>query len=338
MRRVRFAVGVTMLIGAFVSGVFAQIDDFCTEAGFTPSLDSPFAHVPYVFGRITLKGFDSARRRPRLAITLSDGQQNANRFLVGESGKYCFRRTSGGGVLMVEVDGIEVARRTLPSSGGSQQREDFEIFAEGGQRSSLPNTISAKFAHPPNERTADLYKKAIDAEKNKEVDKTISILKEIVVADPVDFIAWGQLGSLYTDQEKFPEADAALRRSLELRVDYTPAWINVGRLRIAQKQFEAATEILKHATELEPSSARAFQLLGEAYLQAKKGTLGAEALNQAITLDPIGMAEVHLQLAHLYQLAGANKLAAKEYKAFLTKMPEYKDKKKLEKFIKDNPE
>ncbi len=85
-------------------------------------------------------------------------------------------------------------------------------------------------------------------------------------------------------------------------------------------------------------SARAFQLLGEAYLLARKGTLGAESLNRSIQLDPIGMAENHLKLAHLYELAGAKKLAAAQYKAFIVKVPAHPEKKKFEKFVKDNPE
>ena len=105
---------------------------------------------------------------------------------------------------------------------------------------------------------------------------------------------------------------------------------------MAQKQYEAGIEIFKHAAALEPNDARTFRLLGEAYLQNKQGTLGAQALNHAIRLDPIGQAECHLQLAHLFQLAGAKELAAAEYKKFLEKVPNHPDKKKFEKYISDN--
>ena len=50
------------------------------------------------------------------------------------------------------------------------------------------------------------------------------------------------------------------------------------------------------------------------------------------------MAECHLLLGRLYDLAGARNLATREYKAFLAKVPEYSEKKKLEKYIKENPE
>jgi regulator of sirC expression with transglutaminase-like and TPR domain len=81
-----------------------------------------------------------------------------------------------------------------------------------------------------------------------------------------------------------------------------------------------------------------YRMLGEAYLQAKKGSLGIEALDRALNLDPVGMAECHLTKAHLYELAGAKQFASHEYKLFLEKVPQYPERKKLEKYIKENPE
>jgi len=332
------------LVGAFsaflfTSSIFAQVDEICAEAGATPSLDSPFAHVPYVYGRITLKGFDPGAKSPKVTIILIEGQQSAERWTVDKSGNYCFKRKStSSGTLTVEVDGVEAARRTLASFGSAQQREDFEIYATGSQKMNAPGVVSAKFSHPVNPDTVELYKKTVEAEANKDLGKAIGFAKEIVSIDPADFIAWAKLGALYLLQNSLPESEAALRKSLELKVEYTPAWINVGQVRVAQKQYAAAIEIFKHAAELDPTSARTFQLLGEAYLLARQGTLGVQALNEALRLDPIGMAECHLQMAHLYELAGAKQLATHEYKLFLSKVPDHPDKKKFEKFIKDNPE
>jgi Flp pilus assembly protein TadD len=163
-------------------------------------------------------------------------------------------------------------------------------------------------------------------------------MKQIVEIDPPDFIAWSILGSLYMEKKSYTESDAAFRKSLGLKVEYTPAWINVGRLRVARKQLEGAIEIFKHAAALESTSARVCKLLGETYLQTKQGTLAVEAPNQAIKLDPAGMADCHLLIGRLYDAAGAKKMATKEFKAFLSKVPDYSDKAKLEKYIKDNPE
>src|SRR5438552_16026281 len=90
----------------------AQVDEICAESGINPSLDSPFAHVPYVYGRVVLKGFDPSAKRPKVTIILGDVGQSADRWLIDKSGNYCFKRKTSGGTLIVEVDGIEAARRT----------------------------------------------------------------------------------------------------------------------------------------------------------------------------------------------------------------------------------
>jgi hypothetical protein len=319
-------------------GAFAQVDDICADAGLTPSLDSPFAHVPYVYGRVILQGVDPTAKSPTVVVIISEGQQSSERQRLDRSGNFCFRRRGSNSVLIVEVDGVEAARRTLPASSGVQHREDFEIHTSRSQRSGPPSVVSAEYTHPTNPKTVEFYKKAVDAETNKDWPKAIEYLGQIVGTDAADFVAWAKLGSIYFEQQNLPEAEAAFRKSLEKRIDYTPAWIFMGQIRMAQKQYLAAIEILKHAASLDTKLARTFQLLGEAYLLSKQGTLGVAALNEAIRLDPRGMAECHLQIAHLYELAGAKQLAAKEYKLFLEKVPDHKDKKRLKKYIKDNPE
>lgn len=328
-----------IFISLLACNVNAQVDQICSESGLIPSLDSAFAHVPYVYGRVSLKGFDPGAKFPNVTIVLVDNQ-STSRLSVGKSGNYCFKLKSSitAGTLFVEVNGIEAGRRSLSSFGSIQQREDFEIFATQLQKTVPPAAVSAKFFHPVNPNTVELYKKTVEAEGKKNFEKAIEHLKEIVSIDPEDFIAWAKLGILYVEKNSLSEAESAFRKSLELKIEYTPAWIHVGKIRVAQKQYEAAIEIFKHAASIEPTSARAFQLLGEAYLQARQGTLGEQALKEAIRLDPIGMAQCHLLLAHLYDLAGARHLATREYKAFLTKEPNHPDKKKFEQYIKNNPE
>ncbi len=323
---------------ALVGAADAQADQFCGEAGLNPSLDSPFAQVPYVFGRINIKGIEPDAKFSKVTITLIDAGQSISRWTVERSGNYCFKPRSRGGILIVEVDGVEVTRRSLPTFGPAQQREDFELQLSQTNKKATPGVVSAKFTHPVNPKTVELYQKSAEAENKKDFAKAIELLKEITTVDPADFIGWAKLGMMYLEKDSLTEAEAAFRKSLELKVEYTPAWIQVGKIRVAQKRFEAAAEIFKHATTLEPASPTAFRLLGEAYLQAKKGTLGADALNEALRLDPEGMAECHLLLAKLYELAGAKNLATREYKQFLAKVPNHPDKKKFEEFIKKNPE
>ena len=59
-------------------------------------------------------------------------------------------------------------------------------------------------------------------------------------------------------------------------------------------------------------------------------------MNEAIRLAPNEKADLHLRLGALYNAAGAKPQAVNEYKLFLQKRPDYKEKEKLEKYIKDN--
>ncbi|CAN5694923.1 hypothetical protein BH24ACI3_BH24ACI3_09400 [soil metagenome] len=332
--KVVFAVTI---LAFFSLATFAQIDDICGEFGHMAMLDSQRLTTPYIYGKIRLSGVAEGVKLPKVTVVYSNRAQSPERITVGRTGNYCFRiRGNGDGTLIVDVDGVEVARRGVASFAAAQQREDFDVVM-GPAKASASGGVGSKFARPANPKTVELYKKAAESEKAKDVPSAIGHLKAIVTADPEDFFAWGLLASLQLDRKEYADAEASLRKAIELRADYTPAWITAGRVRLAQKQNEAAIEIFKHAAELEPNNARVFQLLGETYLLTKQGSLGSDALQRAIELDPMGMAVLHLHLAHLYQLAKANKEAAKEYKAFLAKFPNHPDKAKYEKFIKENP-
>ena len=337
---IRF-VAISFALIALAGGVRAQADEVCREFGETPTRESNTQGraVPYIYGYVVLKGLTAGAKPPRVTVTYSDSLQPARKQPIGRSGNYCFKKLGSGGILIVEVDGQETARKSVSDLGVVRQREDFEVYPQQAvQQTVPPGVVSAKFSRPPNEKTVDLYQKTAEAESNKDVGKAIKYVKEIIAIDPADFIAWAKLGSLYFAQNSLADAETAFKRSLELKTNYPPALINFGTMRAIQKQFDAAIELFKQAIASDANSARAYRLLGEAYLQVRKGTLGLEALNQAITLDPIGQAECHLLIARLYDLVGAKPRASHEYKLFLAKVPNHPDKKKFEQYIKDNPE
>lgn len=331
------------IIGMFVFSTEAVAqggaDEICREFGETPTreFDRTNRLAPYVFGRVVLKGLAPNAKLPRITVVFSDSRQPAIRQIIGRSGNYCFRRQGSGGMLIVDIDGVEATRKTVTDIGDTRQREDFEIIVPNADKDAPPGVVSTRFARPPNARTTDLYKRAAEAEANKDIDKARLFVRQIVAIDPEDFIAWAKLGSLLVASNDPAEAESAFRRSLKIRGDYTPALINLGMLAAMQKYYPAAIAIFQEAIKSDPRSALAHRLLGEAHLQDKQGSLGLAALDKALELDPQGQAECHLLKARLYDLAGARDLATREYRAFLAKVPDYTDKKTLEKYIKDNP-
>lgn len=332
------ALSIVFVIASTIAAS-AQVDEICREFGFMATLDAPRLTAPFVYGRVEVLTTEPKPKFPKVIITYTNRSQSPSRVTIDRSGSYCFKITGGsGGTLSIDINGVEVARRDVSDFGPAQKREDFQVAMprSGAAALAAPGVVSTKFSYPHNERTSVHYKNAAELERKKDRKGAIAELMRIVEIDPNDFIGWTQLGNLQFGNGELQNADASYRKALVLQPEYTPAWINVGKLRVAQKQLEAAIEIFKHAAALEPTDARTFRLLGETYLQNKQGTLGAQALNHAIRLDPQGQAECHLQLAHLYQLAGAKNLAAAEYRKFLEKVPEHPDRKKFEKFISEN--
>ena len=324
---------------AFSGSARAQADEICRESGETPTREIGRGNrpVPYVYGRIILKGLRSDSKPPRVTAIYSDSVQPATRQLIEKSGNYCFKKVGNGGTLVIDVDGVEAARKSVSDIGAVRQREDFEIFPPRSEEAAPPGVISAKVSRPTNEKTLDLYRKAADAEAEKHFDKAIEYVKEVLLIDAEDFIAWAKLGSLYLSTNALDDADAAFKKALSLKKDYVPAMLNIGILNALQNKIPAAIEMFQRAVVTDPTSARAYRLLGEAFLQNRQGSMGLAALDEALRLDPVGMAECHLLKARLYDLAGAKPLAAAEYKTFLQKVPDSPEKKKLEKYIKDNP-
>jgi tetratricopeptide (TPR) repeat protein len=208
-------------------------------------------------------------------------------------------------------------------------------FAAAANAQSPP---ASKFLRPANLKTVALYTKAAEAEAAKLPEEAIKYISDIVALDPQDFIAWEKLGTLHYQRRSLTEAGAAYRKSLEIKPEYPAAVLGLGTVLAARRQLDEAIELFKQVIAADAGLARAHRLLGEAYLQDREGTLGIASLNEALKLDPVGMAECHLILASLYDRSGLKHLASREYRLFLKKVPNDRDRKTFEEYIKENPE
>ncbi len=102
LRYISRAILGVLLLGA---GAAAQVDDICREFGYTPTLDFQLLKTPYVFGRVVVKGVEPNAKFPSVTVNFIDPQQVNRRITVDRRGNYCFRRSSLGGTLIVEVEG-----------------------------------------------------------------------------------------------------------------------------------------------------------------------------------------------------------------------------------------
>jgi tetratricopeptide (TPR) repeat protein len=330
MKRITITVAIATLF-IFSSSVLGQ--------GGRGALSSNTRHM--VYGDVKVAQAAGAPEKPiTLEVTLFNefgnqlGQQR-----VQSNGRYRFIDVADGRFyIVVSYEGVEIDRFTVDFSSQykSDLQKDVELQANSLHEATKGSVINAADKYDRGSKTSSLFNKGIEAEKNKKYDEAANLFQQVVEADPADFAAWLELGTVYFAQKNYAEAEKALNQANAKHPEYVSALISQGRLRLVQKNAEGAIESLTLAVKAQPTSAQANYFLGEAYLQNKKGSLAVGYLNEAVKLDPVGMADAHLRLAALYNAVGMKDKAAIEYEAFLKVVPDYQDKKKLEEYITAN--
>jgi tetratricopeptide (TPR) repeat protein len=325
----------------FVTGTADAQDDETRQSSGLPMLvgenSSNKSKAP-LSGKLTIQGLDSLQNKPVFFVVVYFSGALVDRRQVNDTGYYYIPgvpRESA--IIAVEMDGIEVGRYQLPSSVMGNIRQDIVIPWALIQNTKAKNeVISAKNFYSRTKENERLFEKAVFLAKDKKTDDAIKLFSQILKNDSKDFAAWTELGTLFFNNKNFSEAEESYNKALTQKPEFMLALLNLGKLFLAQKQPDKAIPVLSKAVETDAGSADAQHYLGEAYLQAKKGSKAVIYLNEAIKLAPFEKAEIHLRIASLYNGAGLKDKAAAEYKMFLQKNSNYKDKEMIEKYIKEN--
>jgi tetratricopeptide (TPR) repeat protein len=255
---------------------------------------------------------------------------------IGGNSRYRFINLRNGIYdVAVEVEGREVARTrvNINSLYKNDFRHDLALAWSAPPGGPRPGTVDASAAYSRSTTNQQLFESADLAAGRKDYLEAAALLRRLVEADPADYPAWTELGTMHYALGKAEAAEDAYARALAARPDFLRAAINLGRLRITMKKFAPAAEVLNSAVEKHPQSADAHFLLGETHLQMKKGSKAVPHLNEAARL---GRADAHLRLATLYNAAGLKDQAADEYERLLAKEPNHPDREKLRRYIEEN--
>jgi tetratricopeptide (TPR) repeat protein len=331
MSRIVWLFALSLMISV---SVFAQFPDRKSQLGIGGG-----SYI--LFGDLQVDEGKKADSKPLLyeVVLNNSGGLPAGRQFVSAGGRYQFTNLASGIYeLVVLLDHQEVARtrvEILPGPAQERVRQDLTLAWKGDAPPKATSVSAADF-YQRSEANEKLFVRAKEATDQKRYDDAIATLRQLVTADPHDFQAWTELGTVYLFKQNYEESENAYVKSVTERPGFFLGQMNLGRLRVVRKNFENAIEPLNAAVNIQPTSADANYYLGESYLQIKKGSKAVGYLNQAIKLDPVGRADAHLRLATLYNAVGMKDKAALEYEEFLKKKPAYPDRKKLEEYISAN--
>jgi tetratricopeptide (TPR) repeat protein len=272
-------------------------------------------------------------------ILYTRGNEVFGRQRVSNGGRYRFNNVFNGDYyLAIELDSAEVARMPImiPENAVEHIRQDLEFRWKVPGAASGAGVVSAADLYNRSSGNRALYQRATQEISSKNFTQAAATLRSVVEADPKDYPAWTDLGMVYFIEKKYEDAENSYASAIAAKPDHVSALVSLGRVRLATKNNEGAIETLEAALKADPKSAMANYFLGEAHLALKKGSKAVGYLNEALRLDPVGMADAHLRLGSLYNLAGYKDRAALEYEQFLQKKPDYAERKRLEEYIQAN--
>ena len=123
------------------------------------------------------------------------------------------------------------------------------------------------------------------------------------------------VGTLFTFENRQPEAEHEFRDELRLSPKYVPAMLALVSIDLDSNRLPEAESFAQQATELEPANAEAHHALGRVLLASGKVDESIHELETARRLAP-DSATIHSHLAMAYGRAGRTRDAQNEAKAF----------------------
>jgi len=325
------------VIPAFVA---AQDDEVRQGSGLPMKIGENLraGGVMNVSGKVTIEGLEKLKRPPVITVIVNYAGAASDRATANDTGFFLIRNVPRNNVsLIVEVDGIEAVRQLIVAPPMGNARYDFTIpWPPASATDGPPGVISAAGLFNRSAQNEDTFRAAMAAVKANDTPKALNLFNQLLSAEPKDFVAWTELGTVYFRANSLDNAEACYFKAIELKKDYGVALINLGKLYVTRKQYDNAVLVLSNAVKATPNSAEAHHYLGESYLQAKKGSSAVYHFNEAIRLAPAEKSELHLRLAALYDAGKMKDKAAAEFRLFLAKNPDYPEKAELEKYIKEH--
>jgi tetratricopeptide (TPR) repeat protein len=298
-------------------------------------------------GRNTIEGriyYPSGRTvDKRLKVRLS-GLTGGDFFtLSDDSGAFSFRRI-GGGTYIVSLDGekeYEPVNERVDIFDSSSSRGtlfgrsyivqiQLRLKGSGREKSGVINAALMAAPKP----AAELYQKALQSEKDGDINKAVDELQRAVALYPQFTLALNELGILYQRLGKLEEAAKALGAAVKIAPETFELRLNYGIVLLKNKQFAEADTQLRHATEIRSASTLAHLYRGKALIQLRQYPQAEKELQEVIKLGGEDVPMAYRFLGALYNERGETQLAIKALEKYLSLAPNAKDADSVREIIK----
>ena len=287
----RYALGFLLLLATGVLPTLGQMRS--SGRGSSYSLDGNVSdennHQPMVGIRVDLKQAEG------IAV---------NNTFTSSSGTFEFvGLTNGNYIVEIDVKGYEPVRQAVEIRNQSQLGVSISMTKSAfvaNPAASSGATISAHQLSVPR-KARDEYEKGIDLLYRKsDYLGAIAELEHAIKDFPTYYEAYADMGDAYIKLPEMPQAEAALKKSVDLSSGrYPVALVMLAEMLSDANRFEEAATFARKAAEVDPASWNGPFELARALSGLKQNDEAEKSAIQARDLNPQN-APIYLMLANIY--------------------------------------
>jgi len=187
-------------------------------------------------------------------------------------------------------------------------------------RSDPADVVSVKDLTIPEPARLE-FSKGEDAMRAKNADESVKHFQKAIKLYDAYPQAYRMLGDALVEKQQWPEAEAALIKSISLQPDLAPAYFDLGALRNQTKNYPGAEEALKKGLELTPDATVGKYELAKTYWALGRWQDAAPLATDTVKVLP-DLAAAHVLLANILLKLRDGAGALREYQEYLRIEPQ----------------
>ena len=304
-------------------------------------------------GRNSISGLVFGESRAPVGDTyvqlLDELGQTITQVRTNGSGRYSFNNLPSGRfkvrVFPVGTDYMEQIQEVflapvsaIPGSGAENQQVDFYLRLREGVNAGPFGVPGAIFAQEVPDAARKLYEQGVSELRQKREKEGFESLKKALDVFPNYFLALDRLGTEYATRGNinpsyFEAARILLTKAIEVNPKSYSSMFGLGFAQYHQGMINEAVANLERAIAVYNDSPNGYLWLGIAQKKAGKLVQAETSLKRANDLGKGKVADVHWQLAGLYNEQKRYAEAATELELFLKNKPDARDAEKIKQLI-----
>jgi len=341
-------IGFSLLLGIVISAGVSESTTATVSTNPHPALLAGMSQ-----GRNSITGIVFGESRTPVSDTyvelLDELGSTITQTRTNGTGRYTFYGLSSGRfkirVFPVGTDYMEQIQEVIlspvsavPGSGADNQQVDFYLRLKASANRGPFSVPGAIFAQEVPDEAKKFYEKGVIELRQKNEQEGFEDLKRALNVFPNYFLALDRLGTEYasrgqTNPNYFEAARILLTKAVEVNPRSFSSTFGLGFTQYHQGMINQAVDNLERATNLYNDSPNAYLWLGIAQKRVGKLVQAEASLKRANELTKGKEADVHWQLAALYNDEKRYAEAATELELFLKNKPDARDAEKIKQLI-----